>query len=36
MRRAAALNDAEILKRVGTDDDLDELVAWTVSQPSVD
>jgi Arc/MetJ-type ribon-helix-helix transcriptional regulator len=31
MRRQLALHDAKILRDAGSDDDLDDLVAWSVS-----
>ncbi|GAY14738.1 YlcI/YnfO family protein [Mycobacterium sp. shizuoka-1] len=35
LRRLAAASDAETLRRVGTDDDLDSLVEWTVANIGV-
>lgn len=36
MRRQAALADARILTSLGTDDDLDALVAWSVGVVDLD
>ncbi|GAB3707308.1 YlcI/YnfO family protein [Mariniluteicoccus flavus] len=36
MRRQAALRDAEILRADGAQDDLDDLVAWTVGHAVID
>ncbi len=36
MRRQAAEQDAAILRKLGTTDDLDELVAWSVTHPTVE
>ena len=36
MRRQAAERDADILRRQGTEDDLDGLVAWTVDHVAIE
>lgn len=36
MRRQAAQRDAEVLKRLGSADDLDELVNWSVTNAAVE
>ncbi|OYO18637.1 hypothetical protein CGZ93_14540 [Enemella dayhoffiae] len=36
MRRQAAQRDVEVLKRLGSADDLDELVNWSVTNAAVE
>lgn len=36
MRRQLALQDAKILRNAGTEDDLDDLVAWSVAHADLE